>query len=69
MTCSYCHKMGHMFNYCPFVDDRLRQLLREEVMNTHQPILPATIIVPNVSILGTQAMNLSIGHMTIFVDY
>jgi hypothetical protein len=35
MTCSYCHKMGHMFNRCPFVDDRLKQLFWEEVMNTH----------------------------------
>ncbi len=39
-------------------------------MNTHQPILPNTIItVPNMSILETQAMNLSIGHMAILVNY
>ncbi len=50
--------MGHLFNYCPFVDDRIRQLLREEVMNVHQPILlTAIIVVPNVSVLGTQAVN------------
>jgi hypothetical protein len=24
MTCSYCDQMGHMFNHCPFVDNRLR---------------------------------------------
>jgi len=27
-TCSYCYQMGHMFNCCPFVDDKLRQLGR-----------------------------------------
>jgi hypothetical protein len=42
MTCSYCYQMGHLFNWCPFVDDGLKQLLREEVMNTHQPILQTT---------------------------
>jgi hypothetical protein len=41
----------HIFNRCPFVDDRLKQLLKEEVMNIHQHVLPTTIIVvPNVSI-------------------
>ncbi len=54
MTCSYCYQMGHIFNCCPFVDDRLRQLLREEVMNTHQFVFPTiTITIPNVSVLGT----------------
>jgi hypothetical protein len=24
ITCSYYYQMGHMFNCCPFVDDRLR---------------------------------------------
>jgi hypothetical protein len=59
-----------MFNHCSFVDDRLRQLLREEVMNVHQLVLPTTtIVIPNVSILGTQAMNPSIVHTTILVNY
>jgi hypothetical protein len=59
-----------MFNYCPFVDDRLRQLLREDVMNVHQPILPTiTTIIPNVFTLGNQAMNPNIGHTTIPVNY
>jgi hypothetical protein len=50
--------MEHMFNRCPFIDDRVRQLFREEVMNTHQlVILTTTIAVPNVSVLGIQAMN------------
>jgi hypothetical protein len=27
VTCSYCHQMGHFFNHCPLIDDKLRQLL------------------------------------------
>jgi hypothetical protein len=39
-------------------------------MNTHQPFIPTTtIVVPNVFVLKTQAMNLNIGHMTILVNY
>jgi hypothetical protein len=58
--------MGHLLNRCPLINDRLRQLLQEEVMNAHQPILPTTTtIVPNVFVLGTQVMNSSIGHMVI----
>jgi hypothetical protein len=46
--------MGHLFNRCPLVDDRLRKLLWEEVMNVHQPILPTTTtIVPNVFVPPT----------------
>jgi hypothetical protein len=57
-----------MFNRCPIVDDRLR--LREKMMNIHQPIIPNIItIVSNVSILGTQAMNPSIGYITIPINY
>jgi hypothetical protein len=59
-----------MFNRCPFVDDRLRRLLNEEVMNVHQLILlTTTIIVLNVFILETQAMNHNIGHTTILIKY
>jgi hypothetical protein len=62
--------MGHMFNHCPFVDDRLRQLLREEVMNTHKLVfLTTTIIVPNVFVLRIQAMNPNIVHTTIPINY
>jgi hypothetical protein len=39
--------MGHLFNCCPFINDRLRQLLREEVMNIHQHVLPTTTIIIN----------------------
>jgi hypothetical protein len=39
-------------------------------MNVHQPVLPnITIVIPNVFVLGTQAMNLSIGYIIIHVDY
>ncbi len=57
IACLYCYQMGHLFKRCPFVNDKLRQLFREEAMNVHQPIFPTiTIVVPNVSILGTQTM-------------
>jgi len=70
MTCSYCYILAHLFNRYPFVDDRLMQLFKEEVMSIHQPVFSNTIIViPNVSVLGTQAMNLSIGHMVIPINY
>jgi len=70
MTCSYCYQMGHLFNRCPFVDDKLRRLLKEEVMNTHQLVLPTIIIiVANVFKLGIQAMNLSIGHTVVPINY
>jgi len=62
--------MGHMFNHYPFVDDRLRQLLKEEVIIIHQPIFPTiTITIPNVFVLRTQAMNPSIAHTIILVNY
>jgi hypothetical protein len=38
VTCSYCQQLGHLLNPCPFIDDKLRQLLKEEVMNVHQPV-------------------------------
>jgi len=71
VTCSYCYQKGHMFSCCPFVDDKLRQLLKVEVMNVHdQPILPTIIIaIPNVFILGTQAMNPSIVHIMVLINY
>jgi hypothetical protein len=62
--------MGHLFNRCPFVNNRLRLFLREEVLDVHQHVLPTiTTIVPHVSILGTQAMNPNIGYTTIHVNY
>jgi hypothetical protein len=39
-------------------------------MNVHQHVLlTTTIVIPNVSILGTQAMNPSIGHMAVLINY
>jgi hypothetical protein len=62
--------MGHLLNCCPLVDDRLRQLLWEEVMNVHKPILPTTTtIVPNVFVLGAQAVNPNIGHIIVPINY
>jgi hypothetical protein len=66
MTYSYFYQMGHLFNHCPFVDDRLRQLLKEshdEYSST------TTITVPNVFILGTQDMNPNICQTTIPINY
>jgi hypothetical protein len=58
-----------MLNRCPFVDDKLKQLLKE-VMNIHQCVLPTTIIaILTVYVLGTQAMNFNIGHMAIPINY
>jgi hypothetical protein len=52
-----------MFNHCPFVNDKLKQLVKEEVMNVHQPIPPTnTTTIPNVFVLGTQTMNPKIGR-------
>jgi len=54
----FCQQVGHQFNCCTFVDDKLRQLLREEVMNVHQPVIPTLIVVlPNVYVLGIQCRN------------
>ncbi len=39
-------------------------------MNVHQPIIPTiTITLPNVSILGNQPVNPSIGHMAVLVSH
>jgi len=45
-------------------------LLRVEVMNVHQHVFPTTtIVVFNVFVLEIQAMNPSIGHTTVLVNY
>jgi len=70
LTYLYYQQVGHLFNRCPFVDDKLKQLSREELTNVHQLVLPTiTTIVPNVFILGTQAMTINISHTTIHVNY
>jgi hypothetical protein len=62
--------VGQLFNCCPFVDDRLRQLLKEEMLNVHQPIFPnTTTVVPNVFVVKTRAMNLSIGYTIVLINY
>ncbi len=38
-------------------------------MNVHQPVFPTTtIVLANVYILGTQTMNLNIGHMEVLIN-
>jgi hypothetical protein len=40
------------------------------MLNVHQPIFPnTTTIVPNVFVVKTQAMNISIGYTTIPINY
>jgi hypothetical protein len=31
-TCAYCQQVGHEFKNCPFVDYKLKQLMRKEIM-------------------------------------
>jgi hypothetical protein len=65
VTYSYCQQVGHLLNHCP-----LRQLLKEKFMNIHQHVFPTTtIVVPNVSVLGTQGTNPSINYTIVLVNY
>jgi hypothetical protein len=39
-------------------------------MNIHQLVFPTTtIVIPDVYVLGIQAMNLGMGHMAIIINY
>ncbi len=68
--CSYCQHVGDEHKHCPFVDDKLRQLLKDEGMNVHQPIIPTTTTkLPNIPMQGTQAMHLNFSHIAILVSY
>jgi hypothetical protein len=29
LTCAYCQQVGHEFKNCPFMDDKLKRLMRE----------------------------------------
>jgi hypothetical protein len=29
LTYAYCQRVGHKFKYCPFVDDKLKQLIKK----------------------------------------
>jgi hypothetical protein len=33
VICTYCQRMGHEFKHCFFFNDKLKQLLKDEVMN------------------------------------
>jgi hypothetical protein len=62
--------VGHQFKHYPFVGERLKQLLKDEMMNVHQHAILTTIIVlPNVHVQGIQIMNPSFGHMKIPISY
>jgi hypothetical protein len=41
-TCAYCQQVGREFKDYPFVDDKLKQLMREEFKTPLQPIVPST---------------------------
>jgi hypothetical protein len=30
LTCAYCQLVGHEFKNCPFVDDKLKKLMKNE---------------------------------------
>jgi hypothetical protein len=65
--------VGHQFKHCPIIDDKLKQLLKDEVMNViNLPIciiLATATILSNVNVQGSQIMNPSIGHMIIPISY
>jgi hypothetical protein len=58
-------------NIALFFNDKLKQLLNDEVMNIHHPISPsATIRLFNAPIQGTQAiMHPSLGNMVVLIKY
>lgn len=42
-TCAYCQQIGHEFKDCPFVDDMLKRLMKEELKTSLQPIVLNTL--------------------------
>jgi len=42
LTCAYYQQVGHEFKNCPFVDDKLKRLMREELKTSLQPMVPNT---------------------------
>jgi hypothetical protein len=63
--------VGHEFKHCPFFNDKLKQLLKDEVMNIHHHVSPsATIILFNAPIPGIQVvMHPSLGNMVVLINY
>jgi hypothetical protein len=63
--------VGHEFKHYPFFNDKLKQLLKDEVMNIYHPISPsATIRLFNAPIQGTQmVMHPSLGNMVVLINY
>ncbi len=42
LTCAYCQHVGHEFKNFPFVDDKLKQLMREKLITSPQPTISST---------------------------
>jgi len=41
--CAYCQQVAHDFKDCPFVDDKLKLLMKEELTTSLHPIVPNTL--------------------------
>jgi hypothetical protein len=42
LTCAYYQQVGHEFKNYPFVDDKLKKLMREELQTSLQLVVPNT---------------------------
>jgi len=43
LTCAFCQQVGHEFKNCPFVDDKLKRLMKEEFKTSLQIVVPSTL--------------------------
>jgi hypothetical protein len=44
-TYAYCQHVGHEFKNCPFVDDKLKRLSKEEFITSLPPITMNTLAI------------------------
>jgi hypothetical protein len=42
LTCAYCQQVGHEFKNCPFVDDKLKRLMKKKLRTSLQPMVLST---------------------------
>jgi hypothetical protein len=42
LTCAYCQQVGHEFNNYPFVDDKLKRLMKEKLKTFLQLVVLST---------------------------
>jgi hypothetical protein len=42
LICAYCQHVGHEFKNCPFVDDKLKRLMKEEFKTFLQTVVSNT---------------------------